>query len=207
MERRAIRAVCGLGNPGEEYAQTRHNLGFMVVERVALELGARVSRKEAQARTSGIANAWGSQVLLFMPQTFMNLSGASVKLIAAKYELDPTEILVVCDDADLPFGRVRVRASGGAGGHRGLESIIAAIGKDFPRLRLGMSNEYRERRIRDFVLDRFTKEEEAALEAFLSTAVDAVHSIVADGLHAAMNRFNRRAPVQETPPPGVTPGP
>jgi PTH1 family peptidyl-tRNA hydrolase len=188
-----------LGNPGEEYAQTRHNLGFMVVERVAAEVDARVARKEAQARTSGFVNVWGSDVLLFMPQTFMNLGGASVKLIAAKYEMDPREILIVCDDADLPFGRLRIRASGGAGGHRGLESIIAAIGKDFPRLRLGMSNEYRERRIRDFVLDRFTKEEEKSLDAFLTTAVDAVHAIVTDGLHAAMNRFNR-ASVQDAAP-------
>lgn len=202
----AIRAICGLGNPGEEYARTRHNLGFMVVDRLAASIGARVTRKESQARTSGCVEAWGHEIFLFMPQTYMNLSGPCARTLAEKYDLSPEEVIVVCDDADLPFGRIRLRTRGGSGGHKGLESIIAALQTQaFPRLRMGVSNAQRDRRIHDFVLGTFSKEEEAELDSFLTTAVEALKMTVTDGLSAAMNHYNRSEKPAKAPARSETP--
>lgn len=188
-----IRAVCGLGNPGPEYAATRHNVGFMLVERLADRIGGRVTRKEGQSLTSGMREAWGGDLILFKPQTFMNLSGHAAASIANKYDLEPDEILVVHDDADLPFGSVRIRPGGGSGGHRGIASITDILHSgDFPRLRIGIANEARGRRIHDFVLDGFTKEEAAALDEVLGTAADAAETAIRESVTAAMNRFNRR---------------
>ncbi|MEW6367994.1 MAG: aminoacyl-tRNA hydrolase [Acidobacteriota bacterium] len=202
-----IRAVCGLGNPGPEYELTRHNIGFMVARRLAAEIGARLTRKECQSHSTHLVRVWGGDVLVFTPMTFMNLSGEAVRAMSRKYGFDPAELIVVHDDADLPFGQLRIRARGGSAGHRGIVSIIDALGADrFARLRLGVANPNRDRNLRDFVLDEFDTGEVSELERFQSAALEALRVVITEGLTTAMNRFNRKAPKRLTtePPPAAT---
>jgi len=166
----------------------------MAARRVAADLQARFSHSECSARSTGRLRAWGRDLVLFLPQTYMNLSGASVQAMATRYDLSPREILVIHDDADLPFGRLRIRKSGGSGGHNGIQSIIDLLGtQGFPRLRLGVANGSRGRDIHDFVLGRFDPSEEEVLEDFLERAREAVEVAVRRDIATAMNRFNRAA--------------
>ena len=196
-ETRAARiwAVCGLGNPGPEYELTRHNIGFMVARRLAAEIGVRLTRKECQSHSTHLVRGWGREVIVFTPMTFMNLSGESVGAMSRKYRFDPAELIVVHDDADLPFGQLRVRARGGSAGHRGILSIMDNLGtEEFRRLRLGVANPNRDSNLRDFVLDEFEADEVSELERFQSAALEALRVVITEGLTTAMNRFNRRAP-------------
>ena len=187
-----IRAVCGLGNPGPEYASTRHNIGFMVAHLLAKRLGVKLLQRECLARSTGWISAHGKDLVIFTPQTYMNRSGSSVAAMIARYDLDPANILVIHDDADLPFGRLRFRPRGGSGGVGGLESIIELLRtREFPRLRLGVSNESRGREIHDFILDDFSPEEAAGLDKILDAAEGAVECVIQNGMAAAMNTFNR----------------
>lgn len=184
--------IVGLGNPGAEYAKTRHNAGFLAVERLAecwraswkleKKINARVAKMDLD----------GTRVLLCQPQTFMNLSGEAVGALKNFYQLQPqSELLVAVDDADLPLGEIRLRAGGGNGGHHGLESIEQHLGtNDFARLRLGIGRAEGAREITDHVLGRFDAGEAALMEKVLVRAADQVECWLAAGIEKAMNQFN-----------------
>jgi PTH1 family peptidyl-tRNA hydrolase len=192
--------VAGLGNPGDRYTGTRHNVGFDVVEALAKRSSAaraRVDRLDCRALTARVRVA-DRPVLLAKPQTYMNLSGESVKGLATKYEVPLERVLVVVDDVALPVGRIRVRATGSAGGQKGLKSVLDCFkSQDVPRLRVGIAGEHFQpgEDKADYVLDRFSKSERSLVEASVEEACDAVEVFVTDGIDAAMSRFNR-APEQ-----------
>jgi PTH1 family peptidyl-tRNA hydrolase len=187
-----VNLIVGLGNPGEEYRLTPHNLGFMVIDRLARGCGVEVRRPEAQALTA-VAEFVGARVVLAKPQTFMNLSGLAVGRLLERYELGPEALLVVVDEIELPFGMLRVRPRGSAGGHNGMKSVIGALGTDaFPRLRLGVRPEYDLEDYASYLLAPLRPRELAAVEEVLEQATDAIRVILSDGVPTAMNRFNRR---------------
>lgn len=180
-----LRLVVGLGNPGRKYADTRHNVGFMVID--ALVEGAGVRFEDEKRWQTQIAKA-GNRYFI-KPQTYMNESGVAVGKVAAFYKIAPEEILVIYDDLDLPLGRLRIRGAGSAGGHNGMRSIIAHLGTQvFPRLRVGIGK-VGEGTI-GHVLGKFRKEERSELEKSIKNAVLATALIVEQGLSAAMTRFN-----------------
>ena len=189
-----MKLIVGLGNPGLEYALSPHNLGFMAVDRLAEGCGAKVAKKEAQSLT-GKATLAGQAVLLAKPQTYMNLSGAAVARLLARYSIEPEEMVVLFDDLDLPLGMIRIRRQGTAGGHNGMKSIIGAIQADeFVRVRMGIqpdSNSTLEEAT-PYLLGKFRRGEWEAVSDLLDQAVDAVHMILREGPRKAMNRFNRR---------------
>lgn len=191
--------VVGLGNPGDRYVGTRHNVGFEVLDALVRRLAsdpsrpARVDRLDCRALT-GRVRIGETPVLLARPQTYMNLSGESVKGLLVKHAVPRERMLVVSDDVALPVGRLRLRPSGSSGGQKGLQSIIDCLGTDeFPRLRIGIAGEhYRPREDKaDYVLERFSKAERTALVPVIDTACEAIETFVAEGIDAAMNRFNR----------------
>lgn len=187
--------IVGLGNPGEEYAGSPHNLGFLVVDRVAERNGIRI-RKPDSAALVGDGQIAGRTVKLAKPQTFMNLSGGAVRRLLEKYELTPAELVVVYDDLDLPWGSLRIRPKGSAGGHNGMKSVIGSIGTDdFTRVRLGIhpGHPIREGRDKDYVLAPIKRVRKQELDELLDNACLAVESIIADGVEMSMTRFNRRA--------------
>lgn len=182
--------VVGLGNPGPEYRHTRHNVGFMVVEKLAARWRLRWDRPRNQSRRA-VGRVGERHIEVMEPLTYMNLSGAPVARAVACYGLSPRDLLVVHDDVDLPFGRLRLRPSGSAAGHRGVQSVIDALGtKEFPRLRVGIGRPDDEG-VRDFVLSTFAPDEQIRLESVLERAVATVEAALGRGLEAAMNEFNR----------------
>jgi PTH1 family peptidyl-tRNA hydrolase len=186
--------IVGLGNPGYEYAWTPHKLGFLVMDRLAEREGIRVERPEAKSYI-GKGRVGGKDVILAKPQTFMNLSGMAVRELAERYEASPAEIIVVVDEVALPWGNVRIRERGSAGGHNGLKSIISALGTDcFIRVRLGVRPEHPVGDLTAYVLHRMRKAELEAAAEMVEAAADAVECTLAEGARHAMNRFNRRAP-------------
>jgi len=189
-----MKLIVGLGNPGIEYQFTPHNLGFLTVDRLADRLKVQVSNRHAKAVT-GRARIGNEDVLLAKPETFMNLSGMSVRELVEKYEVNPaTDLIVVHDELDLPFGTTRIKVRGGSAGHNGLESIFGALGTDeFTRVRMGIAPEHPVRDGASYVLAQFKKSQYEVVDLLLDTAADAVTAIVTDGAQAAMNRFNRKA--------------
>jgi PTH1 family peptidyl-tRNA hydrolase len=184
--------VVGLGNPGEEYAQSPHNAGFLVVDRLGERSGARVTRKDCRALV-GQARIAGEAALLAKPQTFMNLSGEAVRGLLVKNELTPANLVVVYDDHDLPWLSLRIRPRGSAGGHHGMESVIRVIGtQEFIRVRLGIDPGCG-RATPDFLLQPFRREQRKELDAFLDYGAQAVESIISEGVDMAMTKYNRRA--------------
>jgi PTH1 family peptidyl-tRNA hydrolase len=182
-------AVLGLGNPGEEYAATRHNVGFRVLDLVARRCGTEFSRRRFNSLMAETDDAEGGRLLLCKPQTYMNCSGQAAGQLAAFYKLPPRSLLVVCDDFNLELGRLRARTGGSSGGHNGLESVIQCLGTgDFPRLRLGIGAA--PGGTVDYVLGRFERGEEAAVEQMVGRAADAVRTWATDGIEACMNRHN-----------------
>jgi peptidyl-tRNA hydrolase, PTH1 family len=185
-----MKLVVGLGNPGPEYEYTRHNLGFMLVDLLAERAGARVTRQESQALV-GQGSLAGVPVLLAKPQTYMNLSGESVKPLAARHGAAPPDVIVAVDDLALPFGKIRVRPGGSAGGHNGLKSIIARLGTpEFPRVRMGIAPDHPLADAKRFVLQAFPRGARKEVDEMLHVAADAVESVLTDGLERAMQRFN-----------------
>jgi PTH1 family peptidyl-tRNA hydrolase len=182
--------IVGLGNPGAEYTETRHNAGFMVIDRFLGKVGPRVVR-ETRYNSELARVAYGGRVFhTACPMTFMNRSGDAVRRISNVFELTPGEILVVYDCLDLPLGRLRIRQSGGSGGHKGVESIIHALGSsDFPRLRIGIGRAG-EQQVVDHVLSAWTAEERPLIEDALDAAADAVLYSLRRGITATMNAFN-----------------
>jgi PTH1 family peptidyl-tRNA hydrolase len=184
--------IVGLGNPGERYETTRHNLGFMLVERLAREANCLVKRAECRALV-GRCEIEGRAVELVKPQTYMNLSGESVAcLLSKRGELKPQGgLLVISDDIALPFGSLRLRPRGSSGGQKGLKNIIDVLGTDdFMRLRIGIMPEHPVRNTAGFVLERFTKAQQAALDEILARAADALRAVLRDGMEKAMSQYN-----------------
>lgn len=184
--------LVGLGNPGAEYEWTRHNLGFMLIDKLAAEAGASVKRKDCRSLV-GSATIENERVRLVKPQTFMNVSGEAVACLAAKDDIKDVSksLIVVSDDLALPFGTIRLRERGSAGGHNGLKSIIGAIGtNEFTRLRIGIQPDHPINDAKAFVLDEFRKAQREEVEKILDKAAEAVHSVLRDGIKKAMSVFN-----------------
>ena len=182
--------LVGLGNPGREYANTRHNFGFMLIDRIAVRLNARGMKVQSKAIVTTAAHE-DHKLILAKPQTFMNLSGQSVQGLVHFYKIPLTNFMVLSDDLDIPFGTIRIRAAGGPGGQRGMSSIIEKLGtKDFPRLRLGIGRPPGRMEPADYVLQSFPKAEQQMLSEVLDHASQAVFAFVSQGLNKAMNEFN-----------------
>lgn len=187
----ALQLIVGLGNPGPQYANTRHNCGFMVVDRLAERWGIPLALEKQFQGSYGEGFALGGKRRLLKPATYMNRSGEAVRAVLDWYKLDPRSVLVVYDDVDLPLGRLRLRGSGSAGGHNGMKSVIQHLGSEaFPRLRLGVGRPKGNQDMVGHVLGRFEPTEQAVLERVLRAAVEAVECCLQEGLRAAMNRFN-----------------
>ena len=185
--------VVGLGNPGEQYAATPHNAGFMVVDRLAEMFGIRVSRKESKA-LAGVGQIAGKSVMLAKPQTFMNLSGTSVAPLMEKHEFGLADLIVVWDELNLPWGGLKILKSGSAGGHNGAESVIRSLGtRDFTRVRLGIHPGHPIPSGMEYLLAPVKRSRKQDLEALIGLGADAVVSIIAEGAEKAMTKFNRRA--------------
>jgi PTH1 family peptidyl-tRNA hydrolase len=188
-----VKLIVGLGNPGIEYQFTPHNLGFLVVDRIASERGVEIRNRQCRALTARI-QVGDEPVLLAKPETYMNLSGVSVRELVAEYETKPeADLIVIQDELDFPLGTLRIHARRSSAGHNGIESIIGALGtEDFLRIRIGVAPE---RRVEDgerYLLAPFRKAELAVVDGMLDTAAGAVMAILTDGAAAAMNRFNRK---------------
>ena len=182
-----IRLIAGLGNPGREYEQTRHNIGFLVVDRLAAQFG---SAWEKSSKWGAVSAKCG-EVILVKPMAYMNRSGQPLGAIGQFYKIDPPEILLVLDDLALPLGRLRLRARGGPGGHNGLESILAQFGtEEIPRLRIGIGAAPRDGSV-DYVLSRFFDEEKTLVASTIDRAAEAVKWAIDKGLVSAMNNFNQ----------------
>ena len=187
-----MRLIVGLGNPGNEYEWSRHNVGFLLVDRLAADAGATIKRRECRSLV-GSALIEHERVRLIKPQTYMNLSGEAVACLIAKSDSEEAgkSLIVISDDLALPFGTIRLRPRGSAGGHNGLKSIIAAVGtNEFVRLRIGIQPEHPVGDAKKFVLDEFTRAERRGLEEVLERSAEAVRSVLRDGVAKAMSLYN-----------------
>lgn len=182
--------IVGLGNPGREHKDNRHNVGFMLVDRLSVRLDARMSRVQAKALVASV-NYEDNKLILAKPQTYMNLSGQSIQGLARFYKLPLENVIVAHDDLDLPFGTIRIRPSGGPGGQKGVASAIERLGtKDFRRLRIGIGRPPGRMDPAAYVLQNFARADQIQLSEILDHAADAVLTFVTEGLDAAMNKFN-----------------
>lgn len=191
--------IAGLGNPGREYSGTRHNCGFMVLDRLSSAYGIDISEKKHKGlEGKGIID--GNKVILIKPQTYMNLSGESILSAVEYYKSDPeSELIVIYDDISLDPGSIRVRKNGSAGGHNGMKNIIALLGTDnFTRVRVGIGAKPPRMDLADYVLGHFDSEDLAKVKEAVDTAVQAVSVILENGTEEAMNRFNRKKTVEES---------
>ena len=189
-----MKLIVGLGNPGIEYQYTPHNMGFMAIDRIAGQCGVKVTNRHCRAVTAR-AILEGQPVLLAKPETYMNLSGESVRELVERYEADPAkDLIVLYDELALPFGSIRVRERGSAGGHNGVKSIIACLGgsQEFLRIRLGVAPEYKLTNGRDYLLSPMRKAQLPLAEEALEASSEAVRMILTLGASAAMNRFNQK---------------
>lgn len=185
-----LRLIVGLGNPGPAYERTRHNAGFMVVDRLSDQWGGRFRHILRKSLTS-TAGPGENRLILAKPQTYMNRSGEAVRELVEHYQVSPAELLAVYDEVALPLGKLRLRRGGSSGGHKGMKSIIACLGsQDFPRLRIGIAPPEPPRDLSAFVLQEFAKRERAEFEDALEAACQAVEAAIREGLEAAMARFN-----------------
>ena len=182
--------IVGLGNPGREYRETRHNVGFMLLDRLAVKLNARFTRLQSKALV-GTALFNDRKVILAKPQTFMNLSGQSVIGLVHFYKLPLTNLIVAHDDLDLPPGTIRIRPDGGSAGQKGMTSILDRFGTDeFPRLRMGVGRPPGQMAVPDYVLQNFSNADLTIISETLNRAVEAVLTFVTEGLDTAMNKYN-----------------
>ncbi|MFC1985046.1 aminoacyl-tRNA hydrolase [Chloroflexota bacterium] len=193
-----MKLIVGLGNPGRDYANNRHNLGFMCVSHFAKTHGIRFDKKQGKARI-GSGEVAGSEVVVARPQTYMNLSGQAVSRLVRKFNIGLENLLVICDDLDLTLGKVRIRQGGGSAGHKGVESIIAELGsRDFIRIRVGIgrppvhvgSGEITEADIVAYVLDDFTSEEKKIVTRVIPEVSEAILCFLTEGLTVVMNKYN-----------------
>ena len=187
-----MKLVVGLGNPGEQYQATRHNIGFMVAERFALRFGIQLKKKGHQG-VYGVGRCNGEETTVLLPQTFMNLSGASVGSAIKSLGIDPGDLIVIHDDIDLPFGQLKFKSGGGHGGHNGIRHIRQVLGQgDFVRCKIGVGRPAEGGEVVSHVLKPFNAAERKSLELVLVGAVDALHVLIKQGLSTAMNEFNNR---------------
>ena len=185
--------VAGLGNPGEEYARTPHNLGFLVVDRLAERHGIRVTRKDSQALI-GVGAIDEHPVMLAKPQTYMNLSGGSLAALREKHSIELGQMVVVYDELDLPWTALRIKPKGSAAGHKGMGSVIRSLGSsEIARVRMGIDPAHPRGDGAEFVLAPIKRSQVKELDEFIDYAADAVRAIIADGVEMAMTRYNRRA--------------
>jgi PTH1 family peptidyl-tRNA hydrolase len=192
-----MRLIVGLGNPGPEYEFTPHNMGFLAVDVLGGRAGIRVTRPEAKSYV-GLGTIAGNDVVLAKPQTMMNLSGAAVRMLLERYQCKAAEMIVLSDEAALPWGMLRVRERGSAGGHNGLKSVIAAIGSnEFIRVRMGVKPEYPLEGMAEYVLATMRKPEREIAAQMVLDAAEAAELIVTEGAGKAMAKFNRRVEVGE----------
>lgn len=189
--------IAGLGNPGRGHLYNRHNLGFMAADRLAARYDFDLKRVQSKA-IIGAGRIAGRPVIIAKPQTFMNLSGESVKSLMGYYKIPGQRLLVMYDELDIPFGVIRLREKGGAGGHNGMRSIIQHVGPDFARLRMGIGRPPGRMEAAAYVLQDFGRDELPVVSQLLSAAVEAVESFIADGINIAMSRFNGPVDVQST---------
>ena len=187
--------IVGLGNPGKEYAATKHNCGFRAIDILADQLGCKIDKGKFQG-LYGQTTYQGTKLFLLKPQTYMNLSGRSVLQMSAYYNIPPQRIIVLFDDISLEPGRLRIRADGSAGGHNGIKSIIAELGsQDFPRVKIGVGGKpHKDADLADWVLSGFSASDEKALAVSLKNAADSALCIVEHGIYEAANRFNGSHP-------------
>ncbi len=192
MPQKRMRLIVGLGNPGSQYENTRHNAGFMVVDQLAGEFGISVNKNKFDVHY-GRGAIEGHEVMLVKPMAFMNRSGWPVQKLAAYFKIDSKDLMVVHDDIDLAFGRLKIKEKGGHGGHKGLKSIMHAVGEDeFVRLRIGVGRSEAESSVSDHVLGPFFDDESKRLGSVLIQARDAVGTILTKGSKVGMNRFNKK---------------
>jgi len=191
-----MKLIVGLGNPGRIYAHNRHNAGFRCLNYFARIHSVRFDRRQCRAR-AGIGEIRGEKVLLAKPGTFVNLSGDSVARLVRKHGIPLSDLLVIYDDLDLPLGKIRLRQSGGSGGHKGMNSIISALGsEDFPRIRVGIGRPQVEEQsisedtIVNYVLSDFSSQEEATIKPVIATVSEAIDCFLTQGIEAAMSKFN-----------------
>jgi PTH1 family peptidyl-tRNA hydrolase len=190
--------VVGLGNPGEEYENTPHNLGFRVIDLLAERNSIHVNRKDSKALI-GVGEVAGKPVILAKPQTYMNLSGTSVEPLMVKHSLTPADLILVYDELDLPWGELKIKPRGSAAGHHGPESVIDRLGTtDFVRVRLGINPGYKLRDGVEYLLSPIKRSEREQAEELVGRGADAVASIIAEGVEKSMTKFNRRAQGSKT---------
>lgn len=188
-----MKLIVGLGNPGTAYQETRHNIGFLVVKELARSQKAEFKRGLFASSLTAKIKLKGASVVLAMPLTFMNLSGIAVKALAKKYKAGPGDLLVVCDDLDLDFGRQKIRPGGSSGGQRGLQSIIGSLDcADFARLRVGIGRPHKGMDAADFVLLPFAKNESVELKCVIEKAAEAAASWAVSGITETMNVYNKK---------------
>jgi len=194
-----VKLIVGLGNPGIEYQFTPHNLGFLAVDRIAAQCGVRVNNRNCRAQTAR-GRIGTEEVVLAKPETYMNLSGQSVREMVGEYQVQPEQDLVLLyDELDLPFGTLRIRPRGRSAGHNGVESVIGALGtQEFLRIRMGVGPDYPVGDGAKYVLSPFKKSQYQVVDQVLDTAAEAVKVILAEGVQAAMNRFNRKVDEEAT---------
>jgi PTH1 family peptidyl-tRNA hydrolase len=186
-----VKLIVGLGNPGREYRDTRHNAGFMVVDEIARRHNLTWAMAPAQVPDAFVVKRFGTlPLLLAKPLTYMNRSGISVAALTRYYDVEPADALVVVDDIDLPFGRLRARVSGSAGTHNGLRSVVAHVGTEFPRLRVGVGRGDARRDLADHVLAKFEPAEREQLDTIITRAADAAEMFAAEGIIKVMNTYN-----------------
>jgi PTH1 family peptidyl-tRNA hydrolase len=188
-----VKLIVGLGNPGEEYERTPHNMGFLVVDRIAGEHRVEIRNRQCRALTARI-KVGDEAVLLAKPETYMNLSGLSVRELVAEYELKPeADLVVIQDELDFPLGTLRIHTRRSSAGHNGIESIIGALGtQDFLRIRIGVAPERKVEDGQSYLLSPFRKADLPVVDEMIDTAAEAVKAILTEGSAAAMNRFNRK---------------
>jgi PTH1 family peptidyl-tRNA hydrolase len=184
-----LKAIVGLGNPGAQYKGTRHNIGFAVLDEVAHRAAVTFESAPADALMARWRR-FDEAVILVKPLTFMNLSGQAIGELARYFKIEPTDLLVIVDEVQLPLGKLRARARGSAGGHNGLKSVIAHVGDEFGRLRLGVGRGDARRDLADHVLTRFDKDEAAEVERMIARAADAADTFITSGIAAVMNQYN-----------------
>jgi PTH1 family peptidyl-tRNA hydrolase len=185
-----MKLIVGLGNPGRDYANNRHNVGFKCVDLFAREHGISLTQRGARSKlgTGEVANI---RIALAKPQTFMNLSGEAVAALIRRYKVSTKDIIVVYDDLDLPLGKIRIRENGSSGGHNGLKSIIARLGtQDFPRIRVGIAPVEEDADAIEHVLSDFTPEEKTVMKEVYPRVAAAIHCLLTEGIAAAMNKYN-----------------
>jgi PTH1 family peptidyl-tRNA hydrolase len=194
-----MKLIVGLGNPGKSYARSRHNVGFRCLNYFARRHSVRLDRRQCRARV-GVAQVSSQRVLLARPGTFVNLSGQSVACLVNKHHVHLGDLLVVYDDLDLPLGKIRLRQSGSSGGHRGMNSIISALGcGDFPRVRVGIGRPSVEKQsiseddVVNYVLSDFSPQEQTVIGPAIARTAEAIECFLTEGIEAAMNEFNQRS--------------